>query len=239
MGEQPAGGVAGRDVRAHLGHEVVLVLLAVVHPRIGIAASHSGHVFAILALGFAPHGEGHSRRRHEVADIGRIDEHPAAIGLPAEHRDRRDPLAVHRHALAGSPVQLLAIDHFHARLREQLLEDLAADVRFEASDEILAVGLRDARVEILGDPAEGALLAQEIGRPEAAGAHAARKAGGVHQDDGTSLAFSGDGGRHRAGGITVDDDVMDDFGRLRETDEGLGASGQDQQGEGFHVGIFG
>jgi hypothetical protein len=31
---------------------------------------------------------------------------------------------------------------------------------------------------------------------------------------------------------------MDDFGRLRETDEGRGANGQDQDGEGFHVGII-
>jgi hypothetical protein len=45
--------------------------------------------------------------------------------------------------------------------------------------------------------------------------------------DGSSLAFRGDGGRHRAGGIAVDDDVMDGFGRLRETDEARGARGQE------------
>ena len=103
--QQPAGGIARLHIGVHIFDEVILVALRVVDARLGVAAPHAGHVLAILALGFAADGGGHAGGGEEIADIGRVDKHPAAVGFSAQRGDRGDTFTLHRHALARCAVE--------------------------------------------------------------------------------------------------------------------------------------
>ena len=192
--QQPAAGIAGLHVGVHVFDEVILVALSVVDPRLGIAAPHARHVLAVLALGFATHRVSHAGGGQEIADIGGIDEHAAAISFSAERGDRSDALARHLHALPGGAIELLIEHDGHAGVGDHLPEDAQAHVGLEAADVLFAVGGGDGVIELRGDATEGVSLPEEVARAQPAGTHPAGEAGGVDPDHRASVAFGGDGG---------------------------------------------
>ncbi len=100
MWQQSTAGVAWCYVGINVFDKVIFVLLAIVDSRVCVSPAHACHILTVLALRFSTHCVSHSRCGHQIADIGRVDEHLAVIRLAAKHGDRRDSIAVHRHALA-------------------------------------------------------------------------------------------------------------------------------------------
>ncbi len=97
--EQSTGRITGDDIAIHLGNEVILVTLTIMQAGLGVTAAHSCKVFAILAFWLAPHGEGYTCSRHQVPDIGRIDEHFSVEGFTAQGGNGNDTLAVHFYSI--------------------------------------------------------------------------------------------------------------------------------------------
>ena len=82
--------------------------------------------------------------------------------------------------------------------------------------------LGDALVEIAGETADGAFVA-DVGLAEAAAAESAEAGVGAHENDGVAEAGGLDGGDDATGGAAVDADVSFDGrggGRVREADSG-------------------
>src|SRR5262245_19171198 len=98
---------------------------------------------AVHAVGFAAYVITHSCRRHQIALVGRVDEHFAGVTFAAERRDRGDAGAVLLHAI-------LAVEPFVAMdgdlvFPDQLFKNLFCDVRLEDPHRaLLAVDRRRA-----------------------------------------------------------------------------------------------
>src|SRR5215470_4887244 len=93
------------------------------------ARLHAVPFLAVNARRLASHVVIHTRGPHQVALVGRVDEHLPRIAPAAERRDRGQAGAVLLHAI-------LAIEPFVAMdgnsiLFDQFLEDLFSDVRLE------------------------------------------------------------------------------------------------------------
>ena len=84
---------------------------------------------AVGTLGLTADRIGDARRGHEIAFVGRVDEHPAGVAAAAEHGDRGDARAVLPHA-AGAVQPLAAVD-LDAVLANQVFEHLLGHVRLE------------------------------------------------------------------------------------------------------------
>ena len=137
--KQSARRVVRIYVRVHFGGEMILVLLAVVDAGIGVASPDACHVFAILALGLASDGVGHTGCRHQIADVGGVDEHFPVIRVSAERGDGLDAPALHLHALPRRAVEQFVVNDLHAGIGDHLLEHFFPDVRLKTADEIRAV----------------------------------------------------------------------------------------------------
>ena len=206
--QETAFRAAGREVGIDDFGEMIFVALCVVHARLGVAAAHAGEGLAVLALGFATHGVGHAGRGDEIADVGRIDEHPATIGFSAEGGDRGDAPPGHGHALAGRAVEMFTVGNRHAGIGEHFFKNPETDVRLETADEFFAVSGGDRVVKFRGDAAERVALAEEITGAESAGTHAAGEGGRVDENDRAALAPGGDRGGDGTGRVPVNDEVV-------------------------------
>ena len=104
-------------------------------------------------------------------------------------------------------------------------------VGLKAADVRGTVGGRDGVVELRSDAAEGGALTEEIGGAEAAGAHAAGEARGVDDDDRATLTFCRDRRSDGGGGVSVDDEVVDDGCVGRRGGQGADEHGRQQGGK--------
>ena len=135
---------------------------------------------AVDRIRLAANGMLDARRRHQVALVRRVDEHPSAENLPRQRADRRDASVLHRHAalLAVQPftppdvesVPLLpAFQHGQCRRRLErphrvlrvqgftLSFGLVIALRLPFPMRRVVVVRADAAVELAGDAAEGPL----------------------------------------------------------------------------------
>ena len=80
------------------------------------------------------------------------------------------PVDIFRKSERALAVEQFVVNDGHSSVRDHLLKHLLAHMRLEAADEILAVGRRDALVELGGDASETILPAEEIRGAQAAGA---------------------------------------------------------------------
>ena len=187
-------------------------------------------LLAVGRVGFAAGGVVHAGLRHQVAFIGRVDEHAARIAAAVFHDDGGDALAGLDDAFAGAQIEARLHDDGDLVLCEHLLIDRGSDVGLEGPHGVvggvdlgvaefvvtlarlifpgfgLLVMLLDAAIEFAGDAADHLLVA-DVGPAQAAGGESAEMRAGV--DDDGRLAHTNylDGGGDSGGRRAVDDDV--------------------------------
>ncbi len=143
--------------------------------------------FVVLGIRLAANRVRDAGLGHQIAFVRGVDEHLAAKGPAALHRDRDDSRAVLVHSVLE--VQSLAFGHAHLGLGEHVAEDPFRRVRLKRPHGIFAgrlsgaavlvarlifpsfgpsVVLSDAAIELARDAADHRLVA-DVGRAEAAG----------------------------------------------------------------------
>ena len=192
----------------------------------GVFDLHAVEGLAVGLVGLAADVVGDAGRGHQVALVGGVDEHLAAVGLARFHRDRDETPAVLADAVL--PIEPLAEDDRDFVFAEEIVEDGLGDVRLEGPGRVLAavvawpleirallvfpvflvlVVAADAAVEIARDAADGLLVA-DVGGAQSAGGHAAQVLARLDQHDGLAHAGRLDRRRNAARGAAVDDQVI-------------------------------
>ena len=234
-GQEAAGGIAGDDVGRDAGKKLV---------GLGLPGLDAVEGFAELGVGLAADAVGDAGLGHEVALVGGVDEDFGADDAAGFEADRGQARAGFLDG-AGE-IEALAAEDGEVVLAHEVLEDFFRDVRFEGphggfagvgggladaairADRLAGPGLGtsvvlgDALVEIAGETADGAFVA-DVGLAEAAAAESAEAGVGADENDGVAEAGGLDGGDDAAGGAAVDADVSFDGrggGRMREADSG-------------------
>src|SRR5690606_31221222 len=196
-----AGGIARHDVGADLerglggqragGAQLPEVVTVMQH-----AGLYPGPFLTVVAAAFAADVVAHAGGGHEIALVGGVDEHLAAIGAAAEGPDRHDPAV-----LAGDApfaVEPLVTVHLDFIVANEVFEDLLGDVGLEVPHRLvdvvhrglgaragaillgllprpgrgLVVVLPDPVIEFLGQATDDGLVAA-VGPAESAGREAA------------------------------------------------------------------
>ncbi len=197
----------------------------------GVLHLHAVEGFAVGLVGLAADVVGDAGHRHQVALVGGVEEHLAAVDFARFHRHRNETWAVLADAVLA--VQPPVEDDGNFVLAEKVVEDVLGDVRLEGPGGVLAaivarsleVGAllvfparlvlivsADAAVEVAGDAADGSLVA-DVGGAEAAGGHAAQVLARLDQHDGLAHAGGLDRRRDAARRAAVDDQIIRVFGR--------------------------
>src|SRR5262249_22282971 len=122
--QHAAPGIAGNDIRADFLFHRAEMMAVVQHARL-----YTVPFLAVNAHRLAAHVVIHTRRRHQVALVGRVNEHFARLAFAGELRDRGDASAVFLHAF-------FAVEPFVAMdgnlvFPDQLFKTLFGDVRLE------------------------------------------------------------------------------------------------------------
>ena len=205
--------------------------LSKVMPVVQDARLHAVPFLAVEAVRLAPDVVRHARGSHQVALVGRIDEHFPRVLLPAQRRDRRNPRAFLLHALPA--VQPLVAHHRDAKFLHVILEHFLRRVRLENPHRpLLAIDRRrplplaavlglflplphrlrvvvlpDAVVKVARQPADHRLVSR-IGETEAPARQPAEMLVRADDHDRLSHLLRLHRGDHRGGRAPVDDDVV-------------------------------
>ena len=216
---------AGRVAFLHVGVDLHLELVVP-----GMTDLHAVQRLAVGCVGLAAHMVADARLGHEVAFVGRVDEHLAGELTSALHDDLHDASVLLHHALLQ--VETFAVDdgHLVAGGLDHRVIDQRGHVRLEGPHGILggAVAVRsageivlprlltplggvgvvpvDALVEFTRHPANRALVA-DVGRTEPAGGQAAEELRRLDEDGRPAVARGLDGGGDAPRGAPVDHDV--------------------------------
>jgi hypothetical protein len=224
--QHAARGIARHDVRTDRLLHRAEVMAMVKHTRLNAVPRLSVGRHRLAADVII-----HARRRHEVAFVGGVDEHPSRVGAAAHRANRRDSRAVARDPARA--VQPLVAHDRDLMLAHELLEHRLGHVRLEhphrpvlavdrrralaAIAELLAplpapgvgrlIPLPHAVVALAREPANHRLVAR-VGEAEPARRQAAEIA--IGRDDDRPLAEPGclHGGNHRRRRAAVDDHVV-------------------------------
>src|SRR5215471_2840242 len=124
MRQYAAPGITGNDIWADLLFHRAEMMAVVQHARL-----HAVPFLDVNARRLASHVVINARSSHQVALVGRVDEHFAGVTFAAERRDRGQVGAVLLHAI-------LAVEPFVAMdgdlvFPDQLFKNLFCDVRLE------------------------------------------------------------------------------------------------------------
>ena len=204
---------------------------------VGVFDLHAVEGLPVGLVGLAADVVGDAGRGQQIALVGGVEEHLAAVGLARFHGDRDETPAV----LADTvlPIKPPAEDDRDFVFAEEIVEDGLGDVRLEGPGRVLAavvsspleirvllifpvflvlVVAADAAVEIAGDAADGSLVA-DVGGAQSAGGHAAQVLARLDQHDGLAHAGSLDCRRNAARGAAVDDQVIATLCRIQRNAE--------------------
>ena len=248
--QQPAAGIAGSDIRIDARHELVVL---------GVLGLHAVQRLAVLGVGLASNRVADVGGRQQIAFVGGVDEHPAAIRRAGFHPDRKDPPGDRaRHGHAGAAVQSLVVADFDLVRANPVVEDLQGRARLKGPHRIFARGgsglaavlvflaglpfpgrgivvvLADRLVKFPRDAADGRLV-PDVGLSQPAGGEPAQTLAGFDQHHGLAHPRRLDRGRDAAGRAPVNHDVVD-FVLSSERGSANQAQGRSQGKESFRMG---
>ncbi len=150
--QHPAPRVARHDVGTDRPAEHAEMM-----PVMQDAGLHSVPLFVVDAARFSPDVVRNPRRRHQIAFVGRIDEHPACKRPATERGDRGDARPLLRDP--SRAIEPLAAVHGNLMLAHKILENALGHMRFEnphralsAVDGRSALSFVPIRLLLLPDP---------------------------------------------------------------------------------------
>ena len=190
-GQQAAGGISRCDIRIHINGELVR----------GSVRANAVERFAINVRAFTTEGEADSSHCHQVAFVGRINEHLRAIDGPVFHDDLCDALA----GFGDGSKTLVEAGH-DADFRKPGFKNFTGDVRLEVKALGLAVTLADAAIEFARHATDSCLVA-DVRCPESSRGQPTQVRVEYRERSGFAHALRLHDGCHATGGSAVNTDV--------------------------------